>query len=137
MVYRMSESRSCISQIAGCAGCTISNVAWVCTHCIHRKAPEQFPLPTFRLSCRFLWYFSVSWINKRQKGVSDLLSAARGSPERVLPSLPDIMRAIRIAILCKNPGVILFACNALRQLATGNKEVRPVSHDEAHESRSD
>ncbi|CAM9228639.1 unnamed protein product [Pylaiella littoralis] len=58
-----------------------------------------------------------------RQGVSDLLSAARGSPERILPSLPNIMRAIRLAISCKNPGVIIFACSALRQLATGNKEV--------------
>ena len=58
------------------------------------------------------------------QGVSDLLSGAIGSPERILPSLPAIMRAIRVAISCKNPGVILFACSALRQLATGNKEVR-------------
>lgn len=58
------------------------------------------------------------------QGVSDLLSAARGSPERILPSLPEIMRAIRLAISCKNPGVIIFACSALRQLATGNIEVR-------------
>ena len=59
----------------------------------------------------------------RFQGVTDLLSGAIGSPERVLPSLPAIMRAIRVAISCKNPGVILFACSALRQLATGNKEV--------------
>lgn len=63
------------------------------------------------------------WVHKHQ-GVSDLLSAARGFPERILPSLPGIMRAIRLAISCKNPGVIIFACSALRQLATGNKEVR-------------
>lgn len=71
------------------------------------------------MPCRMVF----AWVHKLQ-GVSDLLSAARGSPERILPSLPGIMRAVRLAISCKNPGVIIFACSALRQLATGNKEVR-------------
>lgn len=53
----------------------------------------------------------------------DLLSAARGSPQRILPSLPAIVRAIRVAISCKNPELLVFVCTALRELATGNKEV--------------
>ncbi|CAN0447238.1 unnamed protein product, partial [Ascophyllum nodosum] len=56
-------------------------------------------------------------------GVCDLLSAARGSPERILPSLPVIVKAIRLAILCNNPELVIFTCGAIQELARGNEKI--------------
>ncbi|CAM9911551.1 unnamed protein product, partial [Laminaria digitata] len=96
---------------------TANALVWVCPL---EQLDYEFYLPMFFDGIRCL---EDPCMTLARQGVTDLLSGAIGSPERVLPSLPAIMRAIRVAISCKNPGVILFACSALRQLATGNKEV--------------
>ncbi|CAM9137979.1 unnamed protein product [Ectocarpus sp. 12 AP-2014] len=94
-----------------------SALVWVCPL---EQLDYEYYLPMFFDGIRCL---EEPCMTLARQGVSDLLSAARGYPQRILPSLPNIMRALRVAISCKNPGVILFACSALRQLATGNKEV--------------
>lgn len=86
---------------------------------MHRIPDALSPEHDTRIFCFNFLYVSCAG----EKGVCDLLDAARGSPHRVLPSLPVIMRSVRVAISCKNPEALVFVCTALRTLASGNKEV--------------
>ncbi|CAM9099660.1 unnamed protein product, partial [Discosporangium mesarthrocarpum] len=58
-----------------------------------------------------------------RQGVCDLLDAACGDPERILSSLPSIVRAVRLAVTSKKNDILIFTCKALRLLVSGNREV--------------
>ncbi|CAM9495409.1 unnamed protein product, partial [Sphacelaria rigidula] len=98
--------------------CSVANaLVWVCPL---EQLDYDYYLPMFFEGIRCLE--DPCKVLARQ-GVCDLLYAARGSPQRILPSLSAIIRAIRVAISCKNTELLIFTCTALRALASGNKEV--------------
>ena len=52
-----------------------------------------------------------------RQGCHELLEEARGTPERVLPSLPKLMPMLRTALVTKHPEVVLAGLQFLRELA--------------------
>ncbi|CAM9345029.1 unnamed protein product [Chrysoparadoxa australica] len=58
-----------------------------------------------------------------RQGVLDLLEGAKGDPNRVLPSLKEIIKSIRHAVSTRNPDVLVYTCKAIAKLAETSPQV--------------
>lgn len=80
----------------------------------------EYYLPIFfdGLRCAEEPYSSVA-----RQGVFELLQEAQGHPDCVMPCLPKLVRPLRLALLTKDPDVVMAALRALQHLVNSNHGV--------------
>lgn len=60
------------------------------------------------------------------QGIEDMLYASQGDPQRVLPTIPKLVKPLRNALSLFNKDVLLRVLKALRQLIQSNPEIGPT-----------
>eukprot|EP00640_Fibrocapsa_japonica_P000073 CAMPEP_0113953642 /NCGR_PEP_ID=MMETSP1339-20121228/91084_1 /TAXON_ID=94617 /ORGANISM="Fibrocapsa japonica" /LENGTH=375 /DNA_ID=CAMNT_0000962383 /DNA_START=69 /DNA_END=1196 /DNA_ORIENTATION=- /assembly_acc=CAM_ASM_000762 len=54
------------------------------------------------------------------QGVMELLDASKGYPERILPTLPEVVKYLRMALMSKLPDIIITALRCIQSLVLCN-----------------